>query len=65
MTDAQPPLDLIDRREFDIAFVLGRQAYLFTPAYQSENPYDATARPWAHSGWHDGWLDAHTKTPKR
>jgi hypothetical protein len=65
MTDPTTSLGYSDRREYDIAFVLGRQAYLFTPAYQSENPYDATARPWAHRGWHDGWQDAHTKTPKR
>ncbi len=65
MTDVLQTLGYTDRREFDVAFVLGRQAYLFTPAQQSENPYATTTRPWAHRGWHDGWLDAQTKTPKR
>lgn len=65
MTHATTSLVYSDRREYDIAFVLGRQAYLFTPAYQGENPYDPTARPWEHRGWHDGWQYAHAKTPER
>lgn len=65
MAYAHPLLAHKAGQEYEIAFVLGRQAYLFTVAAHFENPYDPTTRPAAHRGWRDGWFDAHTKTPKR